>query len=77
MGDDDEKGSLSVNPIILMPTNDYVKLAIYARFLNSVTDLTIYSWPLEPVQMIMTRVSGKFFYRQWFILRMPSSTTEF
>ena len=34
---------------------------IDARYLNSVTDLTNCSWPLEPVQMIMTRVNGKFF----------------
>ena len=61
MGDDDEMGSLFVNPIILMPKNDYVKLVIDARYLNSVTELTNYSWPLEPVQMIMTRVNGKFF----------------
>ena len=61
MGVDDEMGSLFVNPIILMPKNDYVKLVIDARYLNSVTDLTNYSWPLEPVQMIMTRVNGKFF----------------
>ena len=61
MGDDDEMGSLFVNPIILMPKNDYVKLVIDARYLNSVTDLTNYSWPLEPVKMIMTRVSGKVF----------------
>ena len=61
MGDDDEMGSLFVNPIILMPKNDYVKLVIDARYLNSVTDLTNYSWPLEPVQMIMTRVNGKIF----------------
>ena len=61
MGDDDEMGSLFVNPIILMPKNDYVKLVIDARYLNSVTDLTNYSWPLEPVQMIMIRVNGKFF----------------
>ena len=60
MGDDDELGSL-FNPIILMPKSDYVKLVIDARFLNSVTDLTNYSWPLEPVQMMMTRVNGKFF----------------
>ena len=60
-GDDDEMGSLFVNPIILMPKNDYVKLVIDARYLNPVTDLTNYSWPLEPVQMIMTRVNGKFF----------------
>ena len=61
MGDDDEMGSLFVSPIILMPENDYVKLVIDARYLNSVTDLTNYSWPLEPVQMIMTRVNGKVF----------------
>ena len=40
MGDDDEMGSLFVNPIILMPKSDYVKLVIDARFLDSVTDLT-------------------------------------
>ena len=44
-----------------MPKNDYVKLVIDARYLKSVADLTNYSWPLEPVQMIMTRVNGKFF----------------
>ena len=61
MGDDDEMGSLFVNSIILMPKNDYVKQFIDARYLNSVTDFTNYSWPLEPVQMIITRVDGKFF----------------
>ena len=60
-GDEDEMGSLLVDPIILMLKSDYVKLVIDARFLNSVTDLTISSWPLEPGQMLMTRVIGKFF----------------
>ena len=61
MGDQHEMGSLFVNPIILMPKNDYVKLVIDARYLNSKTDLTNHSWPLEPVRMIMTRLNGKFF----------------
>ena len=61
MGDDDEMRSLFVNPILLIPKNDYVKLVIDARYLNSVTDLTNYSWPLEPVQLIMTRVNSKVF----------------
>ena len=61
MGDDDETVSLFVNSIILLPKSDYVKLVIEARFLNSVTDLTTYSWPLAPVQMIMTRVNAKSF----------------
>ena len=54
-------GSLFVSFIILMPKSDYVKQVIDARFLNSVTDITDYSWPLEPVQMIMTRVNGIYF----------------
>ena len=44
-----------------MPKNDYVKLVIDRRYLNSLTGLTNYSWPLEPVQMIMTRANGKVF----------------
>ena len=42
-----------------MPENGFVKLVIDARYPNSVTDFTKYSWPWEPVQMIMTRVNGK------------------
>ena len=59
MEDDDELGSLFVNPIILIPKSDYVKLAIDAQFLSSVTDHTNYSWHLEPLQMVITRVNGK------------------
>ena len=59
MGDYDELGSVFVNPIILLPKADYVKLVIDARYPNSITDLTNYSWPVEPVQMIMTRINGK------------------
>ena len=61
MGEDDEMGSLFVNPIILMTKIDYVNLVIDARFLNFVTDLTNYSWPPKHVQMIMTRLNGNFF----------------
>ena len=60
MGDDGEMVSPFVNPIILMPKNDDVKLVIHARYLNSVRDPTKNSWPLEMVQMIMTRINGKF-----------------
>ena len=61
MGDDDEMGSLFVNPIILMPKNHYVKLVIAAKYLNSATSLTNYSWPIDPMQMIMTRDNGNVF----------------
>ena len=61
MGDDYEKGSFFVKPIILMTKNDYLKLVIDARYLNSMIDLTNYSWPLELMQLVMTWVTGKFF----------------
>ena len=54
-GGDDGMGSLFVNPIILQP------LIIDARYLNSVTDLTNNSWPLEPIQPLMTLINGKIF----------------
>ena len=38
MGDDGVMGSLFVNPVILMPKNEYVKLVIDSRYLNSLTD---------------------------------------
>ena len=43
-----------------MPKSVYMKLVLDAPLLNSITDLTNYSWPLELVQMIMTWVNGKF-----------------
>ena len=58
MVDDVELGSLFVNPIILLPKADFVKLVIAARYLNSITDLTNHTWSLEPVEMIMTRING-------------------
>ena len=61
MGVDDELGSLFINPLILLPKADYVKFVIDARYVESITDLTSFSWPLEPVKMNMTQVNGKYF----------------
>ena len=60
MGDDDARITFCQSHHF-NAQNDYVKPVIDARHLNSVTDLTNYSWPLEPVHMIMTRVNGKIF----------------
>ena len=61
MGSDVEMGSLFTNPIIILPKGDTVKLVIDARYLNSITDLSNYSWPLEPVQMLLTRLDGVYY----------------
>ena len=60
-GSDVETGSLFTNPIIILPKGETVKLVIDAQYLNSITDLSNYSWPLEPVQMLLTRLDGVYY----------------
>ena len=60
MGDDYELVSLFLNPTILLPKADYVKLATEARYPISIINLTNYSWPPEPIQMIIIRINGKY-----------------
>ena len=59
MGSDVEIGSFFTNPVIILPKGDTFKLVNDARHLNSITDLSNYSWHLEAVQMILTRLDGK------------------
>ena len=40
---------------------DYIKLVLVARYLNSITDTSNCSWPLKPVQFLMTRINGSYF----------------
>ena len=61
MGNDKEMGSEFINPIIILRKGNTVKLVIDARYLNSITDLSRYSWPLEPIGSLLTRLKGNFF----------------
>ena len=61
LNEHDDLNSWYVNPIIVLPKNDYVKLIIDACYLNSITDTSNSSWPLEPLQVLMTRVIGAYF----------------
>ena len=61
MGDDTEMGSSFINPVIILPKGNIVKLVIDARYLNSITDLSKYSWPLEPIGSLLTRLNGNYF----------------
>ena len=61
MGDDTEMGSSFINPVIILPMGNIVKLVIDARYLNSITDLSKYSWPLEPIGSLLTRLNGNYF----------------
>ena len=61
MGDETEIGSSFINPVIILPKGKIVKLVIDGRYLNSITDLSKYSWPLEPISSLLTRLIGNYF----------------
>ena len=61
LNENDDLNSWFVNPVIILPKKDYVRLVIDARYLNSITETRISSWPLEPLNVLMTRITGTIF----------------
>ena len=61
MGDDTEMGSSFINPVIILPKGNIVKLVIDSRYLNSITDLSKCSRPLEPIGSLLTTLNGNYF----------------
>ena len=48
---DQKMGFKNNNPLIIMKKGDSIKLVVDARDLNSITDLSEYSFPIEPIDM--------------------------
>ena len=61
LNENDDVNSWFVNPVIILPKKDYVKLVTDTRYLNSITDTSNSSWPLEPLNVLMTRITGNIF----------------
>ena len=61
LNEHDDLNSWFVNPIIILPKKDYGNIVIDARYLNSITDTSNSSWPLEPLQVLMIRLNGAYF----------------
>jgi len=57
----DEMGTQFINPIIIITKGDTHKLVLDARYLNSITDLSSYHWPLESIDTLLTRIKGEYF----------------
>jgi len=60
-GRDDTLGSECTNPVIIIAKGETLKLVLDARFLNANTDLSNYTWPLEPMTYLMDRIRGSIF----------------
>ena len=53
------KGKTFINPVIILAKKESLKIVLDARYLNSLIDKTKCSWPIEPIQVILTKMNGK------------------
>ena len=53
-------GNTIINPVILKK-EESLKIVLDARQLNAMIDETICSWPIAPIQVILTRIKGPIF----------------
>ena len=55
------KGNTFINPVIILAKRESLKIVLDARYLNSLIDESKFNWPIEPIQVILTKINGKYF----------------
>ena len=55
------KGNTFINPVNILAKGDSLKIVLDARYLNSLADESKCNWPIEPIQVILTKINGKYF----------------
>ena len=55
------KGNTFINPVIILGKDESLKIVLDARYLNSLIDESKCNWPIEPIQVILTKINGKYF----------------
>ena len=55
------KGNTFRSPVIILATGKLLKIVLDARYLNSLIDESKFNWPIEPIQVILTKINGKYF----------------
>ena len=58
---EDELGTFLGNPIIYLRKEKNLKLCVDSRFLNSITKLVSIPFAIEPIHILLTRLTGKVF----------------
>ena len=51
-------GNTFTNPVIILRKGESLKIVLDARYLNSMIDESKYNWPIEPVDVDLTRING-------------------
>ena len=55
------KGNTFTSPVIILAKAESLKIVLDARYLNSLIDEYKCNWPIEPIQVILTKINGKYF----------------
>ena len=55
------KSKSFINPVIILAKGESLKIVLDARYLNSLIDESKCNWPIEPIQVILTKINGKYF----------------
>ena len=55
------KGNTFINPVIILVKGQSLKLVLDARYLNSLLDKSKCNWPIESIQVTLTKINGKYF----------------
>ena len=55
------KGNTFTNPVIILRKGESLKIVLDARYLNSMIDEYKCNWPIEPVDVALTRINGIIF----------------
>ena len=55
------KENTFINPVIILAKGESLKIVLDARYLNSLIDESKCNWPIEPIQVILTKINGKYF----------------
>ena len=55
------KGNTFINPVIILAKRESLKIVLDARYLNSLIDGSKCNWPMEPIQVILSKINGKNF----------------
>ena len=55
------KSNTFINPVIIIAKRESLKIFLDARYLNSLIDESKSNWPIEPIQVHLTKINGKYF----------------
>ena len=55
------KGNAFKNPLFILAKGESSKIVLDARYLNSLIDESKGNGPIEPIQVILTKINGKYF----------------